>query len=141
MKDGENSDDDGVGTRSSLQNRMKRSIAIQRWKTQLKHATNKNTETQNEWWDIEPFGSQDPWTVKWDMVIISFAIFNAVFIPLDFGFPDISEVINSNKTYLAFNAISYLIFLIDIFINFNMGYFNSDGEEINDRSQIAWNYL
>jgi hypothetical protein len=39
------------------------------------------------------------------------------------------------------NAISYLVFAVDIGINFNMSFFNSDGEEINDRLSIAKNYL
>lgn len=129
----EQSDSDGAETRLSIYSRMKRSIAIQRWKTQQKHATRNNIKKDTEWWEIEPFGSQDPWTLKWDGVIIAFALFNAIFIPLDFGFPDISELINANKVYQAFNIISYFVFLIDIFINFNMSYFNSDGEEINDR--------
>ena len=36
---------------------------------------------ERAWWDIEPFGSNDPWTLKWDIVIILFAVFNAIFIP------------------------------------------------------------
>lgn len=33
------------------------------------------------------------------------------------------------------------MFLVDIFINLNMSYFSSDGEEIIDRRHIIWNYL
>jgi hypothetical protein len=47
----------------------------------------------------EPFGQQDPWTLKWDFVIILFAIFNAIGIPLSFGFPDIAEAIDENRPY------------------------------------------
>lgn len=56
-------------------------------------------DQEKPWWDIEPFGSTDPWTLKWDIVIIIFAVFNAFFIPLGIGFPDISEAISANLTY------------------------------------------
>lgn len=77
----------------------------------------------------------------WDAVIIFFALFNAICIPLDFGFADISEVLNESIFYTILNYSSYFFFLIDIVIACNTSYFNSDGEEIIEKRAIIINYM
>ena len=79
--------------------------------------------------------------LKWDVVIIIYALFNAICIPWDFGFPEMSEWLSESQVYNVFNISSYLFFLADILIACNTSYFNSDGEEIINRYQIIINYM
>mmetsp|Transcript_14806 Transcript_14806/g.14397 ORF Transcript_14806/g.14397 Transcript_14806/m.14397 type:complete len:97 (-) Transcript_14806:1791-2081(-) len=78
----------------------------------------------------EKFSFSDPLILKWESFIIVLAIFNAFTIPVEIAFmPEIMET----ALFICINSLIDLFFLIDIFVNFRMSYFDHVlSEEIKD---------
>jgi len=75
----------------------------------------------------------------WDIIIIIFAIINAVILPLDIAFTD---QIHEIPFLLILDEITIYVFLLDVIIGFNTSYINvQSGEEINGYRFIAYNYI
>jgi hypothetical protein len=83
----------------------------------------------------------DPWKLYWDSIILGFAIFNSITIPLALSFEEINETLYANKLYVIIDTASIVFFLSDIFFQMNTTYYDSDGEEIFQKSKIRKNYL
>jgi hypothetical protein len=75
----------------------------------------------------------------WDLLIILFAIYNSLFLPLELAFrPD-----SLKSFWMTFtNHCIDGCFFIDIILSFNTSYIHGmTGEEIFDRKSIAANYI
>jgi hypothetical protein len=75
-------------------------------------------------------------------LILLIAIFNSITIPLTLSFDEIQLFLSSNLFYVIFNGyISSFIFFMDIFLQMNTTYYDSDGQEIFNKRKIRLNYL
>lgn len=75
-------------------------------------------ETQKRWYSIFfiTIRANDPWKFWWDIVILVFAIFNSLTIPLTLTFEEINKQLSENTFYNTVNYASVFFFLLDIFI-------------------------
>lgn len=72
------------------------------------------------------------WRERWDILIIVFAIYNCVELPLEVAYQWRKEFDKGNVSNYLNHGIDSL-FLIDIILNFRTSFFNkSTGEEIVD---------
>ena len=86
--------------------------------------------------------ANDSWKFQWDILILLIAIFNSITIPLTLSFDEIQLFLSSNLFYVIFNGyISSFIFFMDIFLQMNTTYYDSDGQEIFNKGKIRLNYL
>jgi hypothetical protein len=78
--------------------------------------------------------------IMWDTLIIVIAIFNSIFVPINFAF---DPPFSNTAVYIAFNdGIITAIFFLDVFINFRTSLMNfRTGEEIVDPKKIAKLYI
>lgn len=83
----------------------------------------------------------DPWKLYWDSIILGFAIFNSITIPLVLSFEEINETLYANNFFVVVDLMSNIFFIVDIYFQMNTTYYDSDGEEIFQKSKIRKNYL
>lgn len=83
----------------------------------------------------------DNWKFWWDTIILLIAIFNSITIPLTLSFDQISEMLSNNEVYNFINITSSIFFIMDIFLQMNTTYYDSEGEEISDKKKIRINYM
>jgi hypothetical protein len=76
--------------------------------------------------------------VQWDVLIAIVLVISVVTTPIDLAFPNYSQDSLGYKSFLY--AID-LIFLIDIFVNFNSAFEDDYLEIIDDRKTICLNYI
>lgn len=80
-----------------------------------------------------------PYKVKWDILVMSFAAWNTVQIPIEVAYEP-SEF--DNKYLYWFNNFIDFIFFVDILVNFRSAYINQKtGEEVRGSCAVAYNYL
>jgi len=77
----------------------------------------------------------------WDIVVLIFAIFNSLFIPLSLSFEQIEEDLNSIPFYVFLDNAANIFFILDIIVQMNTTYYDSDGEEVFSKSRIRKNYI
>ena len=77
----------------------------------------------------------------WDFIILVFAIFNSVFVPLTLAFDEINESLNDNLLYVILDQLGNIFFILDILVQMNTTYYDNDGEEIYSKSRIRTNYI
>eukprot|EP01114_Cavostelium_apophysatum_P007490 TRINITY_DN1959_c0_g1_i2.p1 TRINITY_DN1959_c0_g1~~TRINITY_DN1959_c0_g1_i2.p1 ORF type:complete len:732 (+),score=190.57 TRINITY_DN1959_c0_g1_i2:112-2307(+) len=103
----------------------------------------KNT-LRSLWEMIGPFYMASTFMITWNFVVSIFVIYNAIVIPIRFGFRDLwFEGVKSHPTHVMFLVIDYLgdiCFLLDIMINFRMAYMDH-GIVHTDTKKIARHYL
>jgi hypothetical protein len=78
--------------------------------------------------------------VQWDVLIAIVLILSVITTPIDLAFPAYSED-KDNLGYISFLYAIDLIFLIDIFVNFNSAFEDEYLEIIDDRKSICMNYI
>ena len=85
------------------------------------------------------FRSGDGFRIKWDLIIMTLAIYNCFMVPVQFSFdPDYAYSIWFNCIELSIN----LFFIADIVISFRTTYIHSKtGEEVMEIKAIAKKYL
>jgi hypothetical protein len=85
------------------------------------------------------FRESENFKVRWDILIIVFAIYNSITIPLGIAFdPDGLNSIG----FSIFDSTVDLVFFIDLFVNFRTTYINTEnGEEIKDPKKVALKYF
>ena len=72
--------------------------------------------------------ANDSWKFQWDILILLIAIFNSVTIPLTLAFDEIEDFLSANLFYHLFNNyFAVFIFLMDIVLQMNTTYYDSDG--------------
>lgn len=83
--------------------------------------------------------SHSTWKLKWDIVIMIFAIFNCFAIPVDVAFePGFMDT----WYFLLINSVIDFIFLLDLIINFRTTFIHAKtGKEIIEPKEIAITYL
>lgn len=84
------------------------------------------------------FRQNDNFKSKWDLLIMLFAIFNCVFVPLQVSFD--SDSLNST-TFFLINTTIDICFFIDMFISFRTVYIDDRGRLISDDKKMAINYI
>jgi potassium channel len=85
------------------------------------------------------FRHLEPWRINWDLIIIMFAIYNSIQLPLNIAF---KPAIFSTALFMLFDNLIDICFAIDIIISFRTTYVNqyTGDEEINGVN-IFKNYL
>ena len=74
----------------------------------------------------------------WNNFVLILAIFNSFSVPVEMTvYKQLAEMSEYIYIDLAINAI----FIIDIFVQFNTGFYNTEGEMIRDRKEIAARYI
>lgn len=90
-------------------------------------------------WDKFIFSPNKGYKVYWDLFIIILALYNAIYVPLEFSFTDLID------NEVPFTATDYLvdaIFFIDIIFSFRTSYIDSKTEEvIRDSKKMAFHYI
>jgi hypothetical protein len=75
----------------------------------------------------------------WDILIILFAIFNSLFLPLELAF---RPLFLANYWMTFTNHCIDACFFVDIIVTFSTSYIHPmTGEEVNNRKNIAFNYI
>ena len=77
----------------------------------------------------------------WDGLILVFALFNSLTIPLILAFDQIEEEFSNIKIYVIIDFAANVFFILDIIVQMNTTYYDSDGEEVFKKSRIMKNYL
>lgn len=81
------------------------------------------------------------WRQRWDVLIIIFAVYNCVELPLEVAYNYRASVDQMNISNYLNHVIDFL-FLLDIILNFFTTFTHKDtGEEITQKNLIATNYL
>lgn len=81
------------------------------------------------------------WRERWDVIIILFAVYNCVELPIEAAY-NWREGIDTAGFTSIFNHIIDSLFLVDIILNFRTTFFlGSTGEEITEKSLIVKHYL
>ena len=79
--------------------------------------------------------------IYWDAIILVLAIWNCVMVPLTLFFNEFDEYFSDQDYYQGINIFSIVLFLLDILFQMNTTYYDSDGEEIEDKKKILKHYL
>lgn len=75
----------------------------------------------------------------WDVIIIIFAIQNAITLPLEIAF---HNELKDIKLLSVLEWLTMVIFFLDIIVGFNTSYINvASGDEIYGQKMIAVNYI
>lgn len=75
----------------------------------------------------------------WDVLIIIFAIQNAITLPLEIAF---AEKLNGGTVLAVLEWLTMFVFFMDILVGFNTSYINvASGDEIYGHKMIAYNYV
>ena len=83
--------------------------------------------------------ANDPKRINWDLVIMVFAIFNCLVIPIEIAF---EPAYAKTWWYLIFNSTIDFSFFLDILVTFRTTYFSSTtGNEVYNPKYIAINYI
>ena len=77
----------------------------------------------------------------WDGLILVFALFNSLTIPLILAFDQIEEAFSDIPAYTIIDTSANIFFILDIIVQMNTTYYDSDGEEVFKKSRIRKNYL
>ena len=85
--------------------------------------------------------ANDSWKFWWDIIILLFALFNSVTIPMSLAFDEIDESFKNSTMYSTIDAIGNAFFFMDIMLQMNTTYYDSDGEEIFNKGKIRYHYL
>jgi hypothetical protein len=84
--------------------------------------------------------ANDPSKIIWDSFILVIAIYNSITVPLEISFdPEIVEILESFN-YYTIDLVFTCIFFLDILINANTTFYDTDGEEIFEKGRIVRNY-
>ena len=85
--------------------------------------------------------ANDPSKIMWDSFILVIAIYNSITVPLEICFaPEIEEVL-AKFHYSTIDNVFTAIFFIDILLNANTTFYDTDGEEIFEKKKIWKQYL
>jgi len=77
----------------------------------------------------------------WDGLILVFAFLNSLSIPLVLAFDQIEEEFRNWAAYIIIDGAANVFFIVDIIVQMNTTYYDSDGEEVFKKSRIMKNYL
>ena len=83
----------------------------------------------------------DVFKVYWDFVILLFALFNSLTIPMTLSFAEINNDLNDTTWFPVLDQLANVLFLCDIVFQLNTTYYDVDGEEVFRKSKIRINYL
>ena len=75
----------------------------------------------------------------WDLFMTLILILTCIMTPLSIAFNDLDNKKSNNGVY--FDYVIDILFLIDILVIFNTAYYNEDSEIIDNRKEIASDYL
>ena len=85
----------------------------------------KGVAATNEHWIIR---YNHPYKIKWDLVVMFFATWNAISVPIEVSF---SPAILEHKYFTWVDSVIDFCFFVDIIINFRYAYLHpKTGEEI-----------
>ena len=141
LKDSANSEishdaapDLGMALDSFVENIAEQSAAVDEMKHQQQHQ-NVDDMTTIVHWIIHPF---NPTKLKWDVFVGLIVVFAVLIVPWKVGFN-----VPSTNMWIGLDIFADSIFLIDMILTFNTGYFEDAAEEvyISARKQIAMQYL
>jgi len=91
--------------------------------------------------NVITFRQNDNFKLWWDSLILIFAIWNCFTVPLVLFFDEIDEMLAQETYYDVINWISIFLFITDIILQMNTTYYDSDGEEIEDKKKIVRHYI
>lgn len=77
----------------------------------------------------------------WDGLILIFAIWNCVMVPLTLFFDQFDDYFSQMNYYQGINIISIILFFVDILFQMNTTYYDNDGEEIENKKKIICHYM
>ena len=84
--------------------------------------------------------ANDPIKIWWDTLVLIIAIYISYTIPMELSFTEY-RVIFDRYYYTEINIVSTAIFILDIILQMNTTFYDSDGEEIFSRKKIILNYM
>ena len=79
---------------------------------------------------------KNPWRIKWSYMIIFVAIYSVVFIPMRIAV----YMTALDPYYIYLDFFTFLLYVLDVFVNLRTTYLDSFGEEILDPKKIMKNY-
>ena len=75
--------------------------------------------------------------IAWDYVIIVIAIYSVCVVPIRIGInPTILD-----PAYLGIDIFTWILYVLDVFINLRTTYIDNFGEEIKDNMKITMHYV
>lgn len=81
----------------------------------------------------------EPFRVKWDLLVMILSIVNGVTVPLDISF---KPQFFGDPWFLGINYVIDVLFVVDVVLNFRTTYKETNtGEEVFDPRKIACNYM
>ena len=84
--------------------------------------------------------ANDTFKIWWDSIVLVIAIFNSITIPMELSFNEYRSLFDQYY-YTEINTVCTGIFVMDIFLNMNTTYYDSDGDEIYSKKNIILNYM
>jgi hypothetical protein len=105
---------------------------------QLEAAAKKKKEEEASGGCLPMFNPENKWRLRWDMIIMLFIIYNAVFVPMTLCLSMTAPVL----TWL--DNVSDGFFIIDVFVSFRTGFNVRDGAEtwlVSEPNQVAMRYM
>ena len=78
--------------------------------------------------------------IYWDTLVLIIAVYNSFTIPMELSFVEYREIFDKYY-YSEINTFSTVIFVLDIILQMNTTYYDSDGEEIFNKKKIIFNYM
>ena len=79
-----------------------------------------------------------PMRIKWDLLTMILALWNALWVPIDIAFVKQGELAEFT---LILSTIIDTFFITDLFLNFYTTYVDRSGEEVFDHKKIVRHYL
>jgi hypothetical protein len=121
-----------VTTGSSKKSTSETSVAT-KTKTQTRNNTNKTGKSC-----LPMFDPENEYRLKWDMVIMVFIVYNAIFVPITLCLGLEAE----SLTWI--DNIADCFFIVDVFMSFRTGFNVRDGAEtwlVMESNQVAMRYM
>ena len=73
----------------------------------------------------------------WDYAIIVIAVYSVVVVPIRIGInPYILD-----PAYIGIDIFTWILYVVDVIINFRTSYIDNFGEEVNDNKKIMLHYV
>ena len=80
---------------------------------------------------------KNQWRTRWSYMIIVVAIYSVIFIPMRMA---VYRTV-LDPLYNPLDIFTYILYIIDVFVNLRTSYLDSFGEEIVNPKQIAVHYV
>lgn len=84
--------------------------------------------------------ANDTFKIWWDSIVLVIAIFNSITIPMELSFIEYRALFDQYY-YTEINNVCTIVFILDIVLNMNTTFYDSDGDEIYKKKRIIMNYM